>query len=131
MTKGTRRNLSIAVAVFGFIFVLIIISMSVATKSNNTIESTIGTIGYLDNGANGTTLAVDLESWNKMSDYAKANDNQAMGKMAFEGKVFLVTSRTKIVVIDETIYSQKQVRILEGPQKDLTGWCASDFIKGE
>lgn len=137
-SKGDLILLAIFVVIVGY--GLIEIGMHKDKSSDNTSPSEtlstttpsqsvgMGEIGQLDNGKGMVNLAIDEESHSKMLDAVNAKDQSGYNELVLAGKVFLVNCPIKVRVIDETIF-MKRVRILEGPQKDLAGWCPFEYVK--
>lgn len=98
-------------------------------SSETTFQSLgIGEIGHLDNGNEMVSLGIDLDSYNEMLKSTQANDKRGWAELVLAGKIFLVDCKTSVRVIDRSMFLRR-VRILEGPQKDLAGWCAYEYVK--
>lgn len=88
----------------------------------------IGENGILDTGSEDVLLGITKEDNDQIVHSYVINDLDAVTQMVLDGKAFFVPAKTKILVIDSD-FPVKQVRILEGDFNGESGWVPYEFIK--
>lgn len=74
-------------------------------------------------------LGADKESWARWNTLARANDLTGQNQMVREGKAFRVLEGTKVLVLAIELPGSLEVRVLDGPAKDRSGWIEFERVK--
>mgnify|MGYP001581068210 CR=1 FL=1 len=74
------------------------------------------------------TVAVDEAANNDLHKYTAAQDRVGFDRLLAAKRSYLVPSGTKIHVIGLHMHVS-EVRMLDGPHKDKSGWVANDWIQ--
>lgn len=138
----TKKKTNPLVWLLGAIILVVIIGLRNKNEklynenhnSETTVETTVQSLGIGETGilnqSGGTTtiLNIDKDSFSEMIKVTQANDKEGFNEMAFAGKLIFATCPVKVLVIDKSS-GLVRLRILEGEQKGLTGWCPYEYVK--
>lgn len=111
------------------IVLLLLFSMWASPSGNSSSSGTVGnqTVLQVPGGAS-ALIAVDQQSFDALNKVVATNDKYGLTNLMAENKVFLVSSGTKILVIDRSLFTTR-VRILEGPRAGQSGWVPSEWVR--
>lgn len=87
-----------------------------------------GQEGHLDNGGDTAFVAADDAAFDELTKAASAGDQVGIRELVRGGRVFLVPQNTRILVIENGVFSVR-IRVLDGLQKDKAGWVPAEFVK--
>lgn len=92
-------------------------------------RSTIGKQGILhvDRGPSTHPVAIDEDTLKELFRVIDAKDDYGMSELLQTGRLLPVQDGTKILMIDEGLYTTK-IRILEGPYAGRSGWVPYEWI---
>ncbi|MEW6209815.1 MAG: hypothetical protein AB1631_15735 [Acidobacteriota bacterium] len=74
-----------------------------------------------DNPSIPVLVVVEKDTYSKLVKTVEARDDAGYRELFATGRVFSVTSNTKVLIIDQRL-DMKQIRILEGPSRERAGW---------
>lgn len=99
-----------------------------APSSSSLSSLRVGEEGRLDNGGNLAFVAVDDAAFDALNKAANAGDQVGIADLITAGRVFTVSQNTRILVIENGIFSVK-IRVTDGPQQGKSGWVPAEFVK--
>jgi hypothetical protein len=108
--------------------------ISRAAVTRELLGCAAGKTGLLSGGSRFVLVAVDLPASDELIKSALASDTRGLETMVTQGRAFIVSSGTRVLVIDRDCagmmytYSRTRVRILSGPFEDASGWVPSEFV---
>lgn len=88
----------------------------------------VGEEGRLYSGAELVPVAVSREAFDAWTKARVANDTHGQGALLVAGLILTPQKGTKVLVIDSAFLIRK-VRILEGEFEGQAGWVSSDYIR--
>lgn len=136
-TKSSATSSSRTVILTLIIVLLCIVGAVVAFGSNNSTQTSgnssadsigIGDEGRLYSGADNIFVAIDQDSFDKLTAAAVAEDSYGITELMLQGKIFLVGSNTRVKVID-TSFAKTKVRVLSGDWTGSSGWVPYEWVK--
>jgi hypothetical protein len=88
----------------------------------------VGQNAVVDNGGPMVMLATTEAALDDLSKARIAGDKMGTFQVMAEGRAFPVDARTKVLVLDTT-FTLRKVRVLEGPHLGKAGWVPMDWVK--
>lgn len=130
---ATGGGCLIPVAIFlGLIVLLVLLVLpgcSSSTASPTPKYTDIGQTALLDAaGDPEALLGIDKSSYDALGKALLAKDWYGVLELMNNGRVFSVPKDTEVLIID-TGFGVRQVRITEGTSKGRSGWIAVEFLK--
>lgn len=135
--KQQRRQLGYGCLGALILFFLVVVCVSAITLGgdsgpNNVDSSTsvsIGQNGILYDGVpdGSIPVAINEDAFNEFNQAIVAKDSYGIGLMIMSGQVFKVPSKTKVLVIDRSLF-RSRIRILEGPYQGSSGWVPYEWV---
>jgi hypothetical protein len=107
------------------------LSWCLIPRSTPTIETTVmsrGEQGYLRMpGVNSVPVAIDPASHDRLNTISAARDEHGMSQLVDSGRVMIVSSGTRVLVIAPGLFTS-EVRILDGPHQGKSGIVSSEWV---
>lgn len=88
----------------------------------------VGENGVLNSGVDKTVVATSEEAFDQWIKAKRANDTHGTAQLIMAGKLYFMKSGTPVLVID-TSYATRKVRILDGKLQGMAGWVAVEHVK--
>ena len=130
--SNTKKGL-IGFAVVAVIFVAILGTcigalLEPTDETAATMYVGVGDEGLLFSESALPYVCVTEETFDKLIAASVANDKIGFNQLIMSDAVFAVAQNTKVLVIDST-FGKRKIRILEGSNYGQTGWVPSEFVK--
>jgi hypothetical protein len=111
---------------------MIVTALAMITASIHADVVGIGETGYLKSDAGQVVAAKTKADYDKYFDAVMANDDYGVGELAMAGRISLVPSGTKILVLGygSMLEGKTEFRIVEGKFAGRRCWTQTDFISG-
>jgi len=87
----------------------------------------VGEEGYIKVSSPKTILANTKTDLDGLTKIYLANDTEGIAEFLVGGQGFAVSNGTKVLLID-TAYGVRRVRVLEGDQVSKTGWLPMEYV---
>jgi hypothetical protein len=122
--------------IFLFVFIMCVFGFFVVFKqdyynsTSNIVKNSIsiGETGRLYSNGDEVPVARTKEVLDQVIKASTRNDTLGYSELVMTGMVFHVSSNTKVLVLDSTVY-YKNIRILEGEYMGVSGWVPSEWVK--
>ncbi|MFZ2189364.1 MAG: hypothetical protein WA057_02300 [Candidatus Magasanikiibacteriota bacterium] len=131
----TFRKISCAVILVPVVLIFVITMAGGCNNSKSTPTDSalsnvgVGQEGFLrtsDTGAD-VLLATSEKSFDDLINASVAKDTIGMAQIVLNGNAFYIPYNTKVLVI-ESSFAKRKVRILEGEKVGETGWIPYEFV---
>lgn len=97
------------------------------TQPASSQKVSVGEEGYIKVSSPKTILANTKTDLDALTKIYLANDTEGIAEFLVGGQGFAVSNGTKVLVID-TAYGVRRVRVLEGDQANKTGWLPMEYV---
>lgn len=108
----------------------VLLLLTACTSTPKQPHPYVGKQAHITTGRGGVLhLTVDRAAYSEWTGYALSNDAPSQQRMISQGKAFPVMDGTLVSVLDLNWGFDGYVRVLEGAQKDKTGWLDFDRLR--
>jgi predicted nucleic acid-binding Zn ribbon protein len=141
--ENKRRNRGACLILFVIIAILItvaVVNLNIAKEEakinspSNNISTGVGDEGILNSNDNISDcsgeiiIGVNEEAQKAITEASVAEDGYGLMELVAAGKAFTVLNCTKVKILD-TGFAIRKIRVLEGGQKNRSGWVPYEFVK--